>query len=47
MVEADIGDDRDQRLQNIGRVQTSAQTDFDYANLDLLAGEVLEGQRRY
>jgi len=45
MVKANVGYDRHNRLQDIGRVKTAAQADFNYTYLDLLAGEVLEGQR--
>ena len=46
VIETDVGDDRDDRLQYIGSIEPSTQTDFNYGYFDLPAREVLEGQGR-
>ena len=45
MVERDIGNHRDHRLDHIGRVQASAHADFEHRDLNPHAGEILEGHR--
>ena len=42
MVEADIGDEAQVGMNNIGTVQSSAKSYFDDSNIDLLSGEVME-----
>jgi hypothetical protein len=46
VIEADISDDRNHRLQNIGGVETSAQAHFDYRYLNLPTSKMFEGKRR-
>ena len=42
MIERDVGNHRDQRLDDVGRVQPAAHADFEHRNLDADAGEVFE-----
>jgi hypothetical protein len=46
VIEADISDDRNHRLQNIGGVETSAQAYFDDRYLNLPTGKMFEGKCR-
>ena len=43
VVKADIGDDAQQRRDDVGAVETAAHANFDDGDVDLLAGEVVEG----
>lgn len=46
VIEADISDNRNHRLQDIGGVETSAQSYFDNRYLNLPTSKMFEGQRR-
>ena len=46
MVEADVGDDRDDRLADIGRIEPSAQADFEHGCLSVLSSKVQQGHGR-
>ena len=46
MVEADVGDDRDCRLADIGRIEPSAQADFKHGCLGVLSSKVQQGHGR-
>ena len=42
MIEADVGNDAQNRRNNIGAIQSPAQTDFNHGYIHLLFGEILE-----
>ena len=44
VIEADISYDGDHWVQNVGSVETSSQTDFDYGYFNLPASKMLERQ---
>ncbi len=46
MVERDVSYDREERLDDIGRVQAAAHPNFQHCNLDAHAGEVLKRHHR-
>ncbi len=46
MVETDRGDDRDQRPTDVGRIEPSAEPDFQYGQIDGLSFEVKQRERR-
>ena len=47
MVESDIGDDGEHREDDIGAIESAAQTYFDDGEIHFLVGEVLKGHRRH
>ncbi len=44
VVLGDRGDDRDERADNVGRVEPSAHADLEDGDVDLALGELEEGQ---
>ncbi len=46
MIERNVGDDADPRLDHIGRIETSAHADFEHRDVDSLAREIFERDRR-
>ena len=45
MIERDIGDDADPRLDHVGRIQTPAHANFKHNHVGTAAGEILKGHR--
>ena len=46
MVERDVGDDGEQGRDDVGAVKPTAQSHLDDGDVNLLFGEILEGQGR-
>ena len=46
VIPADVGNDTDDRVGQIGRIQTPSQTDFQYGEIHPLPVEMMEGDRR-
>ena len=46
VVEADAGDDRDQRLADVGRIEPAAQSHFQHGRVQPALGKPQQGQRR-
>jgi hypothetical protein len=46
MIPADISRDGQYRLEDIGGVETAAQTGFDYGDIDLLSSEIIQRKGR-
>ena len=46
MVETDVGDDRQHRPDDVGRVEPAAQSGFDDGEIDVFFGKIIEGHGR-
>src|SRR5262245_32934094 len=44
VIEADAGDNRDERLADVGRIETPAEANLDHGEIDLAANEVKEAE---
>ena len=47
MIEADVGNDADGRLTNVGRIEPSAEADFQYDSIDVLVRKMLKASSGY
>lgn len=47
VVEADVGDDGGQRFQHVGGIEPPAEADLDDRDINMSAGEVIEGEGGY